>query len=176
MVHEQLHVNCIRFDLRGKQDEHSYSIVLGKRLKREGTSRKTSILTSAEVLSTNRCATELVSASICVSMNSMYPSSEELSSSDGCGGGTELSRSTNAAQRLSHAFFPLTAEASASDGLERLNSSFPTLSACLSKNLCKTIESVSSRGRPIHSSGSDGSPLASYFWRVVGKCRTGMKR
>ena len=77
-------------------------------------------------------------------MNSKYPSCEELSNPDGCGGGIELSRSTRAAQRLSQALFPLTAEASASEGRERLRSSFPTLSACLSKNLCKTIESVSS--------------------------------
>ena len=108
-----------------------------------------------------------MSASVCASMNSKYPSCVKLSSIEGCGGGMELSRSTSAAQRLSQAFFPLTAEASASEGLERLSNSFPTLSACLSKNLCNTIESVSSYGRPIHSSGSSGSPLVSYFWDAI---------
>jgi hypothetical protein len=106
--------------------------------------KKTIPLTSGGVLSTNKWATEVVSTSACPSMKSKYPSSEELSCLDGCGAGMELSRSTSAAQRLSQALFPFAAEASASEGLERLRSSFPTLSACLSKNLCKTIESVSS--------------------------------
>lgn len=66
-------------------------------------------------------------------------------------------RSTSNVQRLSQARLPLIAETSPSEVREMLSNSFPILSACLSKNRCRTMISVSSVVVPSQSSSSTSS-------------------
>lgn len=97
-------------------------------------------------------------------MRSRYSRCSSEFKRDGRGTSNGDPRSTKSAQRPSHARLPLTAEGSPSvEGFERLSNSLPILSACLSKNRCRTMKSVSSEVVPSHSSLSSSALDGEYF-------------
>ena len=97
----------------------------------------------------NSFSTEVVSRFACRAISSEYSRCSSDFKFDKRGTSIGEPRSTRRAQSPSHARLPLTLVGSPSrGGFDKLRSSFPILSACLWKNRCSTIASVSSDVMP----------------------------
>ena len=100
-------------------------------------------------VSMNSFSTEVVSRFACRAISSEYSRCSSDFKFDKRGTSIGEPRSTRRAQSPSHARLPLTLVGSPSrGGFDKLRSSFPILSACLWKNRCSTIASVSSDVMP----------------------------
>ena len=96
-------------------------------------------------VSMNSFSTEVVSRFACRAKSSQYSRCSSDFKFDKRGISIGEPRSTRRVQSPSHARLPLALVVSPSrGGFDKLRSSFPILSACLWKNRCNTIASVSS--------------------------------
>lgn len=100
-------------------------------------------------VSMNKFSTEVVSRLACRAINSEYSRCSSDFKFDKRGTSNGEPRSTRRVQSPSHARLLLALVRSPSrGGFDKLRSSFPILSACLWKNRCSTIASVSSDVMP----------------------------
>jgi hypothetical protein len=100
-------------------------------------------------VSMNKFSTEVVSRLACRAINSEYSRCSSDFKFDKRGTSIGEPRSTRRVQSPSHARLLLALVRSPSrGGFDKLRSSFPILSACLWKNRCSTIASVSSDVMP----------------------------